>query len=109
MEGNYLVEGDYFFLDNAKVHGGDSTWELVNGLLQAKNVKLIWLPKYSPEFNPVELYWRFLKENLRHLPNVSDFGCLQEKVVEITASVPIDYIFGWYLESITKWQQTKKK
>jgi transposase len=66
------------------------------------------LPKYSPEFNPVELFWRFLKENLRHLSEASTFGNLEEKVVEITASVPLDYVFGWYLEAITKWNNPKK-
>ncbi len=106
LEG-HLCDGDFFFLDSAWVHGGDATWELIFGLLASKNIQLIWLPKYSPEFNPVELFWRFLKENLRHLPEASTFGNLEEKVVEITASVPLDYVFGWYLEAITKWNNPK--
>jgi hypothetical protein len=56
----------------------------------------------------VVLFWRFLKENLRHLPRVQNFKNLKEQIVEITVSVPLDYIFGWYLEAMTKWLNPKK-
>ncbi len=97
------------FLDSARVHGGDATWEIVYGLLSSKHVKLVWLPKYSPEFNPVELYWRYMKTNIRNLPVVQDFEQLQEICIDLAASVPMDYILEWFLEAMTKWQESEKK
>jgi transposase len=52
-------------MDSARIHGADATWDVVYGLLESKNIQLIWIPKYSPEFNPVELFWRYLKVSLR--------------------------------------------
>jgi len=108
LDNNHLQEGDYFLMDSARIHGADATWDVVYGLLESKNIQLIWIPKYSPEFNPVELFWRYLKENLRHLPSIEDFGCLQEKIIDLIAQCPMDYIFDWYMEAITKWQGTQK-
>jgi len=107
LKNNHLKEGDYFLMDSARIHGADATWEIVNGLLKSRNIQLIWLPKYSPEFNPVELFWRYLKENLRHLPSINDFTFLQNKIIDITARCSMDYILGWYFEAITKWEGQK--
>ncbi len=71
----------------------------------SKGVQLVWLPKYSPEFNPVELFWRHLKGQIRNLPRSQDFVNLQDLVVDITASISMDLIFGWILEAIAKWQE----
>jgi transposase len=109
LDNEHLTNGDYLFLDSARIHGADATWELIFGLLSSKGVKLIWLPKYSPEFNSVELFWRALKENLRHLPSMDHFSSIQEKIVDYTASLPIDYVLNWFLEAITKWQDFNKK
>ena len=91
-------------MDSARIHGGDATWDLVFGLLSSKGVSLIWLPKYSPEFNPVELYWRYLKDKIRSLPSPNDFIQLQDHILDITASMSMDLVIGWYIEAMTKWQ-----
>ena len=68
LDKEYLVAGDILIMDSARIHGADATWDLVFGLLNTKGVQLIYLPKYSPEFNPVELFWRYLKTKIRNLP-----------------------------------------
>ena len=104
LDKEYLVAGDILIMDSARIHGVDATWDLVFGLLNTKGVQLIYLPKYSPEFNPVELFWRYLKTKIRNLPRTEDFLQIQNHVMDITSSVPIDTIFTWYIEAITKWQ-----
>ena len=104
LDKEYLVAGDILIMDSARIHGADATWDLVFGLLNTKGVQLIYLPKYSPEFNPVELFWRYLKTKIRNLPRTEDFLQIQNHVMDITSSVPIDTIFTWYIEVITKWQ-----
>ena len=38
-------------------------WHTTNELYVPENMKLLFLPPYSPELNPVEPIWRYLREN----------------------------------------------
>ena len=40
-------------------------WHKAKRLVIPSNVTLVWLPPYSPQLNPVERLWLFLRE--RHL------------------------------------------
>lgn len=53
--------GDIIVMDNLRVHH-DS--KVVARILQA-SVGVLFLPPYSPEFNPIELYWSSFKQMLR--------------------------------------------
>ena len=54
-------------LDNASIHKSKKT----NLFLQChKNIHLFYLPPYSPEYNPVEIFWRWIK------PKVYGFSAL---------------------------------
>lgn len=72
IENGYLVAGDILVLDNASVHAGLDSLEMLSDLLCAANVKLVFLPTYSPELNPIELVFmwvkRFLRENRTKAP-----------------------------------------
>ena len=52
----------YLIMDNCSSHNNKD----VKKLLEENNVKYIFLPPYSPEFNPIELAWskfkRFIKK-----------------------------------------------
>jgi len=65
-----LVPGDFYIVDNASVHGGRDTIEVLFSLLNAHGVHLLYLPKYSPELNPCELVFNVIKNRLR---NYRDF------------------------------------
>ena len=44
-------------------------WHTAKRLVIPSNVTLVWLPPYSPEINPVERVWLFLRErHLSHRP-----------------------------------------
>ena len=38
-------------------------WHKSKGLKVPSNIKVIFLPPYSPELNPVERLWKFIKDN----------------------------------------------
>jgi len=64
---NYLVPtlkfGDVVVMDNSSVH-------TAKGVLQSifdKGAVVLFLPKYSPDFNPIELAWSKMKSVLRKL------------------------------------------
>ena len=45
-------------LDNASIHKSKKTKEFLG---RHKNIHLFYLPPYSPEYNPVEIFWRWIK------------------------------------------------
>jgi len=47
------------------VHAGSATIDLVFELLAAVGVTLVFLPAYSPELNPCELIFAFIKQHVR--------------------------------------------
>ena len=56
-----LSHGDYVVMDNASVHKVED----VKQLIEATGAKVIYLPPYSPELNPIELAWNKMKAYLR--------------------------------------------
>ena len=59
--GPTLVPGDVVVLDNLRVHKVAGLAELV----EARGACLLYLPPYSPDFNPIELAFSKLKTGLR--------------------------------------------
>lgn len=56
-----LKPGDVVILDNLGSHKGHE----VRGLIEAKDAQLLFLPPYSPDFNPIEMAFSKLKSLLR--------------------------------------------
>ena len=49
-------------LDNCKIHKSKISLEVS----QALNIDLRFLPKYSPQFNPIEQVWRSIKREISY-------------------------------------------
>ncbi|VEN74475.1 transposase (fragment) [Candidatus Desulfarcum epimagneticum] len=45
-------------MDNASIHKSKKVKEY---LKRHRNIHLFYLPPYSPEYNPVELFWKWIK------------------------------------------------
>ena len=56
-----LVPGQILVLDNLSTHKGARVRELV----EAAGCSLLFLPTYSPDYNPIEMAWSKLKSFLR--------------------------------------------
>jgi hypothetical protein len=50
-----LNSEDMLILDNAAVHSGTDSWEVLMKLVNHHRFALLFLPAYSPELNPCEL------------------------------------------------------
>ena len=61
MLGPALVPGNVVVLDNLPAHKVAGPAELV----EARGTRLLYLPPYSPDFNPIELAFSKLKTGLR--------------------------------------------
>ncbi len=58
-----LRRGDIVLMDNLNIH----KMKRVRELIEAAGATAIHLPTYSPELNPIELWWNDLKRELRGL------------------------------------------
>jgi len=90
-----LAEGDVFILDNASVHYADAIADTLDELLEAKGVRMYFLPAYSPELNPCELVFAQAKYHLR-----------RHRRKDIPFVFEIALAFPKYLRSM--WQTTTK-
>jgi transposase len=62
---NFLVpqlkSGNVVICDNASAHKVDNVKELI----ESKGARLVYLPPYSPDLSPIELYWSKFKQFLK--------------------------------------------
>lgn len=67
-----LKPGQYVVLDNASFHKSKRTKELIESV----GCKVIFLPPYSPDLNPIEKFWanmkRWIKNNISHFKHLYD-------------------------------------
>ena len=61
----FFRRGDYFILDNSRIHYAEEIQEEIDDLLNAYGVTMVFLPTYSPELNPCELVFAQAKYWLR--------------------------------------------
>ena len=71
-----LTTGDYLIVDNASVHGGMDSIDLLLDFLEEHGVSLVYLPAYSPELNPCENVFCMLKTHLRQQHQKFQFGLM---------------------------------
>ena len=58
-----LEPGQVLILDNASFHKSAESKKLI----EAARCKLMFLPPYSPDLNPIEKYWANMKVKVREL------------------------------------------
>ncbi len=62
-----LRPGDFVVMDNLNAHKRPD----IIAAIQAVGADVLFLPPYSPEYNPIEKAWAKLKDILRRLPTLS--------------------------------------
>ena len=70
----HLKPGQVVVLDNATFHKSETTRRLI----EAAGCTLLFLPPYSPDLNPIEVFWANLKSKIRSL--INNFSTLQEAI-----------------------------
>lgn len=64
IEAGFLVRGDYIICDNARIHVGLETFDMLSTILTSAGIQLKYLPCYSPELNPIKLCFAKVKRQL---------------------------------------------
>ena len=81
--GPQLRPGDVVVMDNLSAHKVAGVREAI----EAHGAQLLYLPPYSPDFNPIEQCWAQVKQSLRAakaraLPRLEE--CLAEALSKVT-------------------------
>ena len=78
-----LLPGSVLVLDNASIHKGGQ----IECLASAAGCRVLYLPPYSPDLNPIELAWAFVKSQVRKRGPRED-AVRQQAVEAALAAIP---------------------
>ena len=87
----WLRRGDIVVMDNLNSHKMTAVREAIESV----GALPIYLPTYSPELNPIELWWAHLKRDLRTL-KIDAQDQLERAVRRLRGSTKIENIAGWF-------------
>ena len=86
-----LADDDILLLDNSSVHKA----KLVIKTLNECNIKYLHIPRYSPDYNPIEYLWAFMKSVLRKL-RARTREKLDEAIGFALNIIPLEYVEHWF-------------
>jgi transposase len=86
-----LRPGDWVICDNLSAHKSSPT----RSLIEACGARVIFLPPYSPDLNPIELCWSKVKTALR-AAKARTFDVLIDAVADALHSVSLTDIQAWF-------------
>ncbi|MGH2645155.1 MAG: IS630 family transposase, partial [Chitinophagaceae bacterium] len=66
-------------MDNARYQYCD----LVKGFAQKMNIRLVFLPSYSPNLNLIERFWKFVKKESLYSKYYETFASFKEAIQEV--------------------------
>jgi transposase len=86
-----LRPGQVVVLDNLPAHKYPESAAAIH----AAGCRLLFLPRYSPEFNPIEPCWSKLKNELRGRA-ARTLESLQAAVAEVQSTITLQNAHGWF-------------
>lgn len=86
-----LPAGSILVLDNARAHHGGRIAEIV----AAADCSVLYLPAYSPDFNPIELAWGWIKAFVRGLAP-RDATLRLAAIQSAIDSLPQEFAKSWF-------------
>lgn len=86
-----LKPGDVVILDNLQPHKAAGVREMI----ERAGARLLYLPPYSPDFNPIENMWSKVKQHLRSAA-ARTFDALQEAVTSALKQVTTKDCIGFF-------------
>lgn len=86
-----LKPGDVVVMDNLSAHKVEGVRERI----EATGAELLYLPPYSPDFNPIEQAWSKLKQRLRGA-KARTAEALEQAVAEALEAITPDNASAWF-------------
>lgn len=96
-----LSAGDILVLDNAPIHWPARLADATYSAFLARGAKIAFLPTYSPELNPCELIFSFVKSHVRRSNSgLSEGYPFIVRVAKAFADVSRPLVLGCYSKCI---------
>lgn len=89
-----LKKGDIVVMDNLSCHKVKGVKEAI----EEAGVSVLYLPPYSPDFNPIEMMWSKIKALLRNWKTDTP-ELLHSVIPDAFSSVSVSDISGWFTAS----------
>lgn len=86
-----LRPGQVVILDNLAAHKVEG----VQALIEKAGARLLYLPPYSPDFNPIEHAWSKIKQLLRSA-KARSLEALEAAIAEALAAITADNASAWF-------------
>lgn len=86
-----LRPGDVVVLDNLGAHKVSG----IAAAVEAAGARLLYLPPYSPDLNPIEQAWSKFKQNLRSA-KARSADALDQAIHDALAAITADNATGWF-------------
>ena len=86
-----LSSDDIVVMDNMRSHHA----KVVKNLLDEKHIQYLYLPPYSPDYNPIENMWSKIKANMRK-QKVRAADLLPGAIEKAFSSIHISDCIGWF-------------
>ena len=86
-----LQPGPVVVMDNLPAHKVEG----VRGLIEAAEAELLYLPPYSPDFNPIEQAWSKVKQHLRSA-KARTRETLESATTDALATITPDNAAAWF-------------
>jgi transposase len=87
----WLKHGDCVVLDNLAAHKVRGVQEAI----EAAGAFVLYLPAYSPDMNPIELWWAHLKHNLRRIA-ARTIGELARAARRLRCATALEHLRTWF-------------
>jgi transposase len=88
-----LRQGDIVVMDNLTSH---KVAGVVDPIVAA-GASVVYLPPYSPDFNPIEMMWSKIKAYLRKVKARTKV-LLEDAIAQALDSVTVSDILAWFVE-----------
>ena len=89
-----IKKGDIVIMDNLSSH---KVKGVIDSIIAAE-AKVIYLPPYSPDLNPIEMMWSKMKAYLRKV-KARTKDMLQEEIAAALESITVSDILAWFAEN----------
>ena len=86
-----LLPGQVVIMDNLAAHKVEG----VKALIEGAGARLLYLPPYSPDFNPIEQAWSKIKQLLR-AAKARSLEALELAIAEALAAVTAENAVAWF-------------
>ena len=81
------MKGFHVVMDNAPIH----SHEIVDPVIMERGYIPVYLPPYSPELNPIEQFWKIMKDRVRR-SKLTDVETLTSRAIEGCEEVPVEHL-----------------